>query len=110
MYRSLRNHINRLEKRLKSEHFCKMIEENKNDSSRIWKSLIKDALPQSANHSISVIKSGKKVLSKPVQVAEVFNKHFTTIGQKSQRSLGKEIKMQEEFCKIKLIRVSNWIS
>ena len=88
MYRSLRNHINRLEKRLKSEHFCKMIDENKNDSSRMWKSL-KDALPRSANHSVSVIKSGKKVLSKPVQVAEVFNKHFTTIGQKIAKAFGK---------------------
>ena len=65
-----------------------MIEENKNDSSRMWKCLI-DALPQSANHSASVIKSGKKVLSKPVQVAEVFNKHFTTIGQKIDKAVGK---------------------
>ena len=75
MYRKLRNHINRLEKRLKSEHFCRVIEENKNDSSRMWKCL-KDALPQSANHSISAIKSGKKVVSKPVQVAEALNKHL----------------------------------
>ena len=59
MYRKLPNHINRLEKRLKSEHICRMIEEAKNDSSRTWKCL-KDALPQSANHSVSVIKSGKK--------------------------------------------------
>eukprot|EP00112_Aurelia_sp_Birch-Aquarium-sp1_P001440 Seg1155.1 transcript_id=Seg1155.1/GoldUCD/mRNA.D3Y31 product="hypothetical protein" protein_id=Seg1155.1/GoldUCD/D3Y31 len=88
MYRKLRNHINRLEKRLKSEHFCRMIEENKNDSSRMWKCL-KDALPQPANHSVSVIKSGKKVLSKPVQVAKVFNKHFTTIGQKIAKAFGK---------------------
>ena len=43
---------------------------------------LKDAFPPSANHSVSVSKSGKKVLSKPVQVAEVFSKHFTTIGQK----------------------------
>ena len=88
MYRSLRNHINRLEKRLKSEHFCEMIEQNKIDSSRMWKSL-KNALPQSANHSVSVIQSGKKVLSKPVQVAEVFNEHFTTIGQKIAKAFGK---------------------
>ena len=65
-----------------------MIEENKSDSSRMWKCL-KDALPQSANHSVSVIKSGKKVLSEPVQVAEVFNKHFTTIGQKIAKAFGK---------------------
>ena len=88
MYKKLRNHINRLEKRLKSAHFCRMIEENKNDSSRKWKCL-KDALPQSTNHSVSVIKSGKKVLSEPVQVAEVFNKHFTTIGQKIAKAFGK---------------------
>ena len=88
MYRKLRTYINRLEKRLKSERYCRMIEENKNDSSRMWKCL-KDALPQSANHSVSVIKSGRKVLSKPLQVAEACNKHFTTIGQKIARALGK---------------------
>ena len=88
MYKKLHNHLTRLEKRLKLEHFCRMIEENKNDSSRMWKCL-KDALPQSATHSVSVIKSGKKVLSKLVQVAEVFNKHFTTIGQKIAKAFGK---------------------
>ena len=88
MYRKLRNHINRLERRLKSEHFCRMIKENKNDSSRVWKCL-KDALPQSANQSVAVIKYGKKVLSSPVQVAEVFNKHFTSIGQKLAVAFGK---------------------
>ena len=73
-------------KNFESEHFCKMIEENKYDSSRMWKCL-KDALPQSANHSVSVIKSGKKVLSKPVQVAEVFNKHFTTHRPENRKGL-----------------------
>ena len=64
------------------------IKENNNDSSRVWKCL-KDALPQSTNQSVSVIKYGKKVLSSPVQVAEVFNKHFTSIGQKLAMAFGK---------------------
>ena len=92
MYRTLCNHINRLEKRLKSENFCKMIEENKNDSFCMWKCL-NDALPQSANHSVSAIKSEKKVLSTPVQVAEVFNIHLRLSARKSQRPLGRGIKM-----------------
>ena len=95
MYKELRNHINRLEKKLKSEYFCRMTEENKNDSSHMWECL-KDALPQSTNHSVSVIKSGKKVLSKPVQVAEVFKKHFTTIGQKIAKAFGKRNKGARE--------------
>ena len=33
MYRKLRNHVNREEKRLKSEHFCNLINETKSDSS-----------------------------------------------------------------------------
>ena len=36
MYRKLCSHINRLEKKLKFEHFCRMIEENKNKSLHMW--------------------------------------------------------------------------
>ena len=49
----------------------------------------KGCLPQSANHSVSVVKSRKKVVSKQVQVAEVLNKYFTTIGQKIAKASGK---------------------
>ena len=41
---------------------------------------------------MSVIKSGKKVLPKPADIAEVFNKHFTTIGQRIAKAYGKRKK------------------
>ena len=47
MYTKLRNHINRLQKRLKFEYFCRMIEDNTNGSSRrIW-TCFRDALRKS---------------------------------------------------------------
>ena len=75
-----------------------MIEENRNDSSRMWKCL-QDALPKSLNHSnhlVSAVKSGKKILCLPVDVAEVFNKHFTTIGQKIAKAFGRGKKVTRE--------------
>ena len=97
-YKKLRNHINRLERKLKSDYFCRMIEEIRNDSLRMWKCL-QDALPKSLNHSnhlVSAVKSGKKILCLPVDVAEVFNKHFTTIGQKIAKAFGKGKKVTRE--------------
>ena len=70
-----------------------MIEENKNNSLRMRKSL-RDAFLWSKFHSMSTIKSRKKSLSKSIEVSKVLNKYFTTISQKSQRLLRREIKIQ----------------
>ena len=69
----------------------------------MWKCL-KGAFPQSTNQSVSVIKSRKKVLSEPVQVAEVFNKHFTAIGQKIAKAFGKRNKGAREILQKKTDR------
>ena len=91
MYRKVYNYINLLEKRLTSQHVCRMIEGNEDNSSRIWKCL-RDALPMSSNYSVSTIKAGKKFFSKPSEVAKVLKKHFTTICQKIAKACRKRKK------------------
>ena len=44
MYRKLRNFANSEEKKLKSEYYCRLIEDAKGDSSKMWKA-IKETLP-----------------------------------------------------------------
>ena len=49
-----------------------------------------------SSHSVSAMKSGKKVFRMPVDVAEVFNKHFSTIGQEIANAFKKGKKATSE--------------
>ena len=54
-YKSLRNSLNKKEQKLKSDYYCKLIEENKGDGKKMWQA-IKETLPaQMKNSDISAI-------------------------------------------------------
>ena len=81
MYKKLRNYSNHEDRRLKSEHFRNLIEENKSDSNQMWKAL-KQTLPSKNCSEVKAIKVKKKIFHHPREIAEALNKHFSTIGQK----------------------------
>ena len=81
MYKKLRNYSNHEDRRLKSEHFRNLIEENKSDSNQMWKAL-KQTLPSKNCSEVKAIKVKKKFFHHPREIAEALNKHFSTIGQK----------------------------
>ena len=79
MYRKLRNFASREERSLKSQYYCKLIEDAKNDSSSMWKAL-KRTLP--LNHmDTNVIFANGKLHTNSNGIAEHLNHHFSNIGK-----------------------------
>ena len=84
MYRKLRNCANREEKKLKSEYYCRLIEDAKGDSSKTWKE-IKETLP--SNHSeINAIPSDCKFETDPKSTARTLTDHFSSIGKRLSKA------------------------
>ena len=89
MYRKTRNYENHEEKRLKSQYFCNLINESSSDGARMWKTL-KQVFPNSkANKDVQAIKFKRKLFTKLVDIVEIFNKHFSTIGHKLGQAFSK---------------------
>ena len=92
MYRKLQNLANREDKRLKSEYFCNLINDSKGDSAKMWKSL-KQVIPDSKStvKEVQALKVKHKVFTKPSDIVEIFNKNFSTIGQKLGQCFGRNV-------------------
>ena len=88
MYKELRNNANRENRRLKSEHFKSLIEENKSDSKRMWKCL-KDILFDEKSPDTFGLQQKNCYITDPSKMAEAFYKHFSTTGKKLARAFGK---------------------
>ena len=58
MYRKLKNCANREERRLKSEYYCRLIEDAKGESCRMWKA-IKETLPSNRCEINAIFSDGK---------------------------------------------------
>ena len=80
MYRKLRNCANSEEKKLKSEYYCRLIEDVKGDSSKMWNT-IKETLPSNHNEINAVFSHGK-LQTDPKGIAETLNNHFSSIGKR----------------------------
>ena len=83
-YKSLRNSTNQLERKLKSEYYCKLIEDSKGDGGKMWKA-IKETLPHSINSDINAIYDDCKLRTGSMTIATILNKYFTSIGKKIQK-------------------------
>ena len=66
------------ERKLKSDYYCKLIEENKGDSKKMWQA-IKETLPaQIKNSDINAIYDDNcKLRTEKVTIASILNKYFT---------------------------------
>ena len=80
MYRKLRNCANSEEKKLKSEYYCRLIEDAKGDTFKMWKA-IKETLPSNHNE-INAVFSHAKLQTDPKGIAETLNNHFSSIGKR----------------------------
>ena len=76
----LRNCANREEKKLKSEYYCRLIEDAKGDSSKMWKA-IKETLPSNHNEINAIFADGK-LQTVPKTIAETLNDHFSSVGKR----------------------------
>ena len=79
-FKQIIHFTNREEKRLKSDYYCRLIEDARGDSSRMWKA-IKETLP-SKHNEINAISADGKLQTDPTNIAETLNNHFSSIGKK----------------------------
>lgn len=80
MYRKLRNYANTEERRLKSEYFCHLIEDAKENSFKMWK-VIKETLPSNQSGINSILVDGE-LRTDPKGIAETMNDYFSSVGKK----------------------------
>ena len=67
-------------KKLKSENYCRLIEDAKGDSFKMWKA-IKETLPSNHNEINAVFSHGK-LQTDPKGIVETLNNHFSSIGKR----------------------------
>ena len=77
--KTLRNKVNNLNKTLKKNYYNTEIENNLNNSKKLWKT-IRKVIPGKNKSSITNIKVHDKVTTNDKDTANVFNDYFTTIG------------------------------
>jgi len=78
--KALRNKVNNLNKSLKSKFFETEIQNNINDSSKLWKS-IKKVIPHKQN-KIGNVSSSDGYTNSDIDAANEFNAHFSSVGPK----------------------------
>ena len=80
-FKQQRNHVINLKNRLKKQYFQNVIDENKDDSKKLWKTL-NSLIPndKKSNTIPHFITDEGKEISDKKQIAETFNKFFSTVG------------------------------
>ena len=96
MYRKLTNCANGEERRLKSEYYCRLIEDAKGDSCRMWKA-IKQTLPSNRCEIYAIFSAGK-LQTDPTSIAESLNNHFSSIGKKLAKAFSRTLPDQYFAC------------
>ena len=82
VYKKLRNKVTYKIRAKKSEYFASTIEENKSNSSMLWKKL-KEILPQKQKYiPSSILSADGENIHDPTEIADIFNEHFSTIGER----------------------------
>ena len=81
VFRQLRNTVIYSLRNLRHDYYTRKIEENKGNLKNTWKFLKHAIGKETKNASIDKI-SKDKIITDPIGVAECFNDHFTSIGQR----------------------------
>ena len=87
-YKLLRNEITQDKRNSKKAHFTAYFEKNKKKSSEIWKCIrsIVNIKPTKTS-SIKLMDEDNNLISDPLKIANIFNNHFSTIGEKVQQKI-----------------------
>ena len=81
-YKKLWNTVTKKIRTTKSEYFTSTIEDNKSNSSMLWKKL-KDVLPNKKKITPnSILSANGENIDDLADIADTFNEHFSTIGQR----------------------------
>ena len=82
VFRQLRNSLDILACKLKSDHFTNTIDEAGNDSGKLW-STLKEIIPiKKQQNGITGVNSNGEIVTSHKDIANCFNSYFSTVGQK----------------------------
>ena len=87
-YKVLRNRITEEKRQGKKSHYTKQFEKNKNKSKDIWKgirSLVNIKASKTSN--IKLMDEDNNLISDSLQIANIFNNQYSTIGKKVQQKI-----------------------
>ena len=88
LYKVFRNRVNRELKKSKKNYYTKYLEDNNNNSKKIWegiKSIINIKNPKGT--SIDQLKVNNKTIDNPKEIAEEVNTFFTKIGPNTEKEI-----------------------
>ena len=88
MYKKLRNLSNREEKNLKSKYYCQLIEDCKDDGSKMWRA-IKEVLPNEKGSVIFSVFDKERLYYNKQSVAKIMNDYFVSIGKTLSKAFGR---------------------
>ena len=85
-YHKIRNHYKRVIETKKSQYFQKLFSSCQNDLKRTW-SVINDIIGKKTSTSPNCLKHNDKLITDPIEIAELFNDHFSSIASKLRAKL-----------------------
>ena len=85
-YHKIRNHYERVIKTKKSHYYQKRLDSSRNDLKRTW-GVINDIIGKKISISPNCVKTNDKLLTDPLEMAESFNDHFSSIASKLRAKL-----------------------
>ena len=96
-FKCQRNLVNNSVKAAKREYFSRNIENSKGDLRKTWKLINKLSSRQQKTTDIQEVKKGGQSITSASEIAEVFNTHFTNIGERLASEIPKVDKEPESF-------------
>ena len=85
-YHKIRKHYERVIKTKNSQYLQKLLASCQNDLKRTW-SVINDIIGKKTSTSPNCLKHKDKLLTDPIEIAELFNDHFSSIASKLRAEL-----------------------
>ncbi|XP_028413644.1 uncharacterized protein LOC114536497 [Dendronephthya gigantea] len=97
MYKKLQNLSNREEKNLKLKYYCQLIEDAKEDGSRMWR-VIKKILPSNKGSAVFSVFVEERLHTDEQSVAKIMNDIFVSIGKTLSKAFGRMTRVNSVVC------------
>ena len=78
-YKEVKNSVNMQVRKCKSDYYCNLIEESKNQPKSLWKHL-NNITSRKSNSNVSSLSADGNNHTSPYDIAQTLNLHFSTIG------------------------------
>ena len=98
IYKKYRNILSTLLKRSKHSYFSKFFESNWNNIKNTWKGIKSLITLKDISTSVPrTLKHNNKTVTNPVEIANIFNKHFVSVAEKTRANVNYSHKHFSEY-------------